>query len=129
MIGHFTTPITCAAMGSEVRFARYHGEDEELSHVEHNCTSHLIGAASGTGKTQGQRAILRQFSKFEEAFGIDVVTRDITTEALVSKMEANGGSAVLMVDEGMGFFKSENQYKSGGNDREIKLSMQVIGER
>ena len=121
---HQLSPLF-GACARYVRASRYHAE-RLPGHSEPLNFNKLLGADSGTGKSQAMTACLTEFLVYEKTMGRDLVVRNMTIESLESRMSTNAqreeplvqsayqqGGALLLMDEASKLVHM-GQYKSGG---------------
>ena len=121
---HQLSPLF-GACARYVRASRYHAQ-RHPGHSEPLNFNKLLGADSGTGKSQAMTACLTEFLMYEKTMGRDLVVRNMTIESLESRMSTNAqreeplvqsayqqGGALLLMDEASKLVHM-GQYKSGG---------------
>ena len=121
---HQLSPLF-GACARYVRASRYHAQ-RLPGHSEPLNFNKLLGADSGTGKSQAMTACLTEFLVYEKTMGRDLVVRNMTIESLESRMSTNAqreeplvqsayqqGGALLLMDEASKLVHM-GQYKSGG---------------
>ena len=121
---HQLSPLF-GACARYVRASRYHAQ-RLPGHSEPLNFNKLLGADSGTGKSQSMTAGLNEFLLYEKTMKRDLVVRNMTIESLESRMSTNAqreeplvkstyqqGGALLLMDEASKLVHM-GQYKSGG---------------
>ena len=121
---HQLSPLF-GACARYVRASRYHAQ-RLPGHSEPLNFNKLLGADSGTGKSQSMTAGLNEFLLYEKTMKRDIVVRNMTIESLESRMSTNAqreeplvkstyqqGGALLLMDEASKLVHM-GQYKSGG---------------
>ena len=98
-IAHYITPLVFGASRG-TRAARFHTALEHTSHLEAHNSSKIVGANSAMGKSKAIEFVRKEYAAFEACFGADAVSSNFTMEAFSTKMAANDGDVVVVMDEG-----------------------------